>query len=149
MGKTIVLHLLNIVVYEYWEKFSYGCQINHPNQKHRVCGGSPIFIYLFFRASRFDQLAKRLWTDCFIQAIQRLLTSKTVKVFVVDMFGLRKKMVLPCGGGVGGGIHTMDRWVKVWTKQVKALTQRVLSMTFTQGHSALVVADVGAADIEC
>ena len=71
--KTIILHLLNDVVYKYWEEICYGCQINHPSQKqHNI----PDYFY----ETKFDQLTERLWTDRFIPAIQKFLTIKRIYV---------------------------------------------------------------------
>ena len=74
-GVKILLHLLNSVVYKYWEEICYGCQINHPSQKQHDCvWGIPDY----FSETKFEQLTERLWTDPFIPAIQRFLTAKRI-----------------------------------------------------------------------
>ncbi|GLD56430.1 pectinesterase inhibitor 10-like isoform X1 [Lates japonicus] len=64
--KIGVIHLLNNVLDKYWEELCYGCQINHPSQKHHECVTE---IPWYFYEGHFDQLMKRLWTDHFIPAI--------------------------------------------------------------------------------
>ncbi|XP_044051559.1 pectinesterase inhibitor 10-like isoform X1 [Siniperca chuatsi] len=61
--KTVVFHLLNTVLYKYWEEICYSCQINHPSQKHHKCVSE---IPEWFYESHFDQLMKRLWTDTLV-----------------------------------------------------------------------------------
>ncbi|GLD46660.1 pectinesterase inhibitor 10-like isoform X1 [Lates japonicus] len=55
--KIGVIHLLNNVLYKYWEELCYGCQINHPSQKHHECLTE---IPGYFYEGHFDQLMKRL-----------------------------------------------------------------------------------------
>ena len=74
---TIILHLLNSVLYKYLEEICYGCQINHPSQKQHDCvWGIPEYFY----DTNFDQLTERLWNDRFISAIQTFLTTKGIFV---------------------------------------------------------------------
>ena len=73
----IILYLLNSVVYKYLEENCYGCQINHPGQKHHDCvWGIPDDFY----ETNFDQLTERLWNDRFISVIQTFLTTKGIFV---------------------------------------------------------------------
>ena len=62
--RMIVMHLLNNVIHEYWKEICYGCQINHPSQKHHKC---LLEIPECFYECHFDQLMKRhrsVYNDC-------------------------------------------------------------------------------------
>ena len=73
--KNTTLHLLNTVVYKYWEEICYSCYINHPSQKHHDCvWGIPDDFY----ESKFELLTESLWTDRFIPAIQSFLITKGI-----------------------------------------------------------------------
>ena len=74
---TIILHLLNSLVYKYLEEICYGCQIHHPSQKHHDCVWG---VLEYFYETNFDQLTERLWNDRFILAIQTFLTTKGIFV---------------------------------------------------------------------
>ncbi|KAF5885373.1 zinc finger BED domain-containing protein 4-like [Clarias magur] len=73
--KGVVTRLLSIVLYCYLEETCYGCNVDHPSQKHHAClWGIPDD---FFR-DNFGEVRKRLWTDRFIPSIRLFLEANSL-----------------------------------------------------------------------
>lgn len=73
--KTASLHLLGIVLQQYREEVCYGCQVDHPSQKHHECLNS---MPEWFYEEHFDQLMRRLLTNKFVGVVRRFLTLKSI-----------------------------------------------------------------------
>ena len=79
--KSVVVHLLTVVLRKYRNEICYGCQINHPSQKHHECLDElPQYFYL----THFDAMNTRLWTDRFIPSILRALEKRALPMSVSE-----------------------------------------------------------------
>ncbi|TKS65906.1 hypothetical protein D9C73_027928 [Collichthys lucidus] len=75
--KAAVMHLLNITVQKYRTKQCYGCQTNHPSQRHHPCLDPVDDEY--YRIN-FQGITKMLFTHPhFIPSVQRLLTARNIR----------------------------------------------------------------------
>ncbi|KAG8004725.1 hypothetical protein GBF38_016599 [Nibea albiflora] len=75
--KAVVIHLLNITLQKFRTVQCYGCQINHPSQKHHPCLEHVEDEYY---QTNFQRITKMLFTHpCFIPSIQRLLTERNIR----------------------------------------------------------------------
>ena len=123
--KTIILHLLNGVVYKYWEEICHGCQINHPSQNQHDClWGIPAYFY----ETKFEQLTERLWTDRFIPAIQRFLTAKRIYVDEARIHGAAEAILYELKSVVWITDHITKMYdTKIGDDYIKTVQLRVIS----------------------
>lgn len=70
--KTMVVLLVNHAMCRCWKEACYGCEVDHPSQKHHPCLW-PIPGYYY--QTHFNEIVKKLWNDSFIPAISHYLSA--------------------------------------------------------------------------
>lgn len=88
--KPVLTRILYIVIYDYNEKICNRCRTLHPSQQEHAC---LYRIPTWFLETHFEALKKRLWTDCFILTIIRLLDSYNVSAPEYIIQGVSKTIL--------------------------------------------------------
>lgn len=75
--KTVVYHLLDLVLLKFRKERCYGCQVNHPSQtQHECLEDAPDDLY----SVHFHQLTRRLYNRKFVPAIRHFLAQNHIEV---------------------------------------------------------------------
>ncbi|TKS65836.1 hypothetical protein D9C73_028044 [Collichthys lucidus] len=74
--KAAVIHLLNITLHKFRREQCFGCQINHPSQRHHPCLEN---VEDHYYQINFRGIMKMLFTPHLIPSIQRLLTARNIR----------------------------------------------------------------------
>lgn len=73
--KTVVVHLINHALHDCWKQDCYGCQINHPSQKHHSCVRPIPGCYY---QDNYGKIVAKLWNGRFTNAITSFLNANGV-----------------------------------------------------------------------
>lgn len=89
--KTVVYHLLNMVLIDHREERCEGCKIRHPSQRRHECLQEELQDYFF--GIHFEQIAERLFGDRFISIVQKLLQGRNIRVDVVTIYAVSQALL--------------------------------------------------------